>query len=204
MGFGTIGGANPDDITLNKTLAGALQIKPNLTYPAGDGSQLTNMSGNKAKGILPTDATGGWDTAPTNLSNITDDNYATACGTASKNYGSVTTGAEYIRYIKIDLGALKNISNVTLNAVSSKSGAQANMIETFFTLEVSTDDSAYSLLFDGDGIANNTSNFINAACARQVRYIRIGCVAKGTTSGSGTDIGNFTIYECQAISPSSG
>jgi len=55
MGFGTIGGANPDNVTLDKTLSGALEVKAGNganqalildsggKIPALDGSQVTNL-----------------------------------------------------------------------------------------------------------------------------------------------------------------
>lgn len=44
MGFGASGTVFTDDVTISKTISGALQIKPNLTYPAGNGSALTNLT----------------------------------------------------------------------------------------------------------------------------------------------------------------
>lgn len=43
MGFGAMGGATPDNVTIDKDLSGQLRIKPNLAYPAGDGSGISKL-----------------------------------------------------------------------------------------------------------------------------------------------------------------
>lgn len=117
---------------------------------------------NILRGIVPTASI--WDTAPTNLANATDGDFATVTGTGSK----AMSGAGTFGYITVDIGSVKTV------LIGARIGIWSTAGNIYVNIDSSDDGVTYRAYPNSIALRSSTSELIIDIISSIVngRYIR--------------------------------
>jgi hypothetical protein len=144
-------------------------------------------------GVLGTQS--GWNTAPTNLANMTDGDWTTATGLGVNT--NVTTYAWAAGYIKFDMGAIYNVMLQMLITIGSTYAGQ----QTSFIIQGSVDDSTWYVMnpngsgYTGGVFNNNNSVLAFYSLFTRARYLML----QVANNGGNTSTLSLGVTEIKAL-----